>query len=162
MSHRSSHGCQNSDIQRSSYNQTVTRQKSSCAGYNQRAQRWKTHRAKSSYDNHSGTATRAKEMQRGGYTLYATRSKHTNFRLRRTEESLSKMTALYSHGYHDMQHGNTRDSTSSKIQQQHTRRSDTCLTKVTSYLSEKQLRADDQEHCAADANQHGLNVFART
>ena len=82
-----------------------------------------------------------------------------NFRLRKTQEAPSNMTAFYSHGYHDMQHGNTCDSTSSKIQQKQTRRSDACLTRVTFNLLEKQSQANDQEHCAADANQHGLKVF---
>ena len=160
MSHRSSHGCQNSDIQKSSSSQTASQdQKLSCAGYNQNAKRWKTHRAKSSNDNHSNTANRAKKMQSGGYKLNATRSKLTKFRLRITQESPSKMTAFYSHGYHNMQHDKTRDSTSSKIQQQHTRRSDACLTEVKFYLSEMQSQANDQEYCVVDTIQHGLKVF---
>ena len=70
------------------------------------------------------------------------------------------MTAPCSHGYHDAQHGNTRDSTSVKIQQQqHTRRSDTRLTKAPLYLSEKQSQADNQEHCSIDSNQHGVKAF---
>ena len=36
--------------------------------------------------------------------------------IEKTQESLSEMTVLYSHGYHDTQHGNARDSTSGKIQ----------------------------------------------
>ena len=50
--------------------------------------------------------------------------------IEKNSESPSKTTALYSLGYHDTQHGNTHDSTSHKTrQQQHTRRSDTRLTK---------------------------------
>ena len=93
-------------------------------------------------------------------TIYATRSKRTKSKLRRTQESPSKTTALYSLGCHDTLHGNTRDSTSDKIQQQQrTRRSDTCLTRVPFYSLESQLRADDQEHWSTSSNQHGSKAF---
>ena len=75
--------------------------------------------------------SRATEVQNGWYKPYATRSKRTKLKLRRTQESPSKTTGLYSLGYHDTQRGNTRDSTNDKTQQQqHTRRSDACLTKT--------------------------------
>ena len=67
---------------------------------------------------------------------------------------------LYSLGYHDTQHGNTRDSTKDKTQrQQHTRRFDTCLTKAQSCSLERQLRADAQEHWSTNWNPHGLKTF---
>ena len=110
----------------------------------------KTHRAKSSNSKHSVTATRVTEVP------YAIKSKRTKSRLRRTQESPSKTTALYLLGYLGMQHGNTRDSTCDKTQQQHVRRSDTCLTKVQFYLLEEQLHADDQEHWSTSSNQHGF------
>ena len=102
--------------------------------------------------NHPTTVTAIQpseqpEGQNGWCRLYGTRSKRTKSKLRRTQESPSNRTALYSLGFRDSLHGNTRDSTRDKTQQQQrTRRSDTCLTKVPSYLSEKQLRAEDQEH----------------
>ena len=83
-------------------------------------------------------------------------SKPTKSKLRRTQGPPSKSTFLCSLGYHDTQHGNTRDSTNDKTQQQHhTRRFDTCLTKTQSYSLERQLRADDQEHGSSNWNQHG-------
>ena len=102
---------------------------------------------RSSNSNHRDTATRATEGQNGWCRRCVIRSKPTKSKSRRTQESPSKPAALYSPGYHDTQHGNTRDSTKDKTQrQQHTRRFDTCLTKAQSCSLERQLRADDQEH----------------
>ena len=71
-----------------------------------------------------------------------------------------KAESLYSLGYHDTQHGNTRDSTKdTSLQQQHTRRFDTCLTKAQSCSLERQLRADDQEHWSTNWNLHGSEAF---
>ena len=59
--------------------------------------------------------------------------------IKRMQESPSKTIVLYLLGYRDTQHGNTRDFTSDGTQQQQcTRRSDMCLTKAPSYLSENQ------------------------
>ena len=105
-------------------------------------------------------STRATEGQNGWCRRYVIRSKPTKSKSRRTQESPSKPTALYSLGYHDTQHGNTRDSTKDKTQrQQHTRRFDTCLTKAQSYSLERQLRADDQEHWSTNWNLHGSKAF---
>ena len=88
------------------------------------------------------------------------RSKPTKSKSRRTQESPSKPIAHYSLGYHDTQHGNTRDSTKDKTRrQQHTRRFDTCLTKAQSCLLERQLRADDQEHWSTNWNPHCSKAF---
>ena len=152
ISHRSSHGCQNWDIQSSSYSQML---KLSCALYNQGAQRRKTHRVKLSNDNHSNTAIRTKKLKSifrsRGYKLYAL-IWCTKFRVRRIQESPSRMTVLYLLGYRGMQHGHTCDSANSKIRQ-YMRRS------VTFYLSEKQLHAGYQEHGSASWNQYGWKVF---
>ena len=115
---------------------------------------------RSSNSNHRDTVTRATEVQNGWCRRYAIRSKPTKSKSRRTQESPSKPTAHYSPGYHDTQHGNTRDSTKDKTRrQQHTRRFDTCLTKTQSCSLERQLRADDQEHWSTNWNPHGSKAF---
>ena len=100
------------------------------------------------------------DAERMVQTIHNQIKAYTNSSLRRTQESPSKMTALDAPGYRDTQHDNTRDSTSDKVQQrQHTRRSDTCLTKVPLHLSQKQPQADDQEHWSTDPSQHGSKAF---
>ena len=58
---------------------------------------------RSSNSNHRDTATRATEVQNGWCRRYVIRSKPTKSKSRRTQESPSKPTAHYSHGYHDTQ-----------------------------------------------------------
>ena len=121
LAHRSSHGCQSSDIQQSSSSQTVNqRQKSSCAWYSQKGAH-----VKSSTSYHSDTAT---EEQKGWNKPYVIRVKAYRIQIEKNSGVPSKSTALCSLGYHDTQHGNTLDSTKDKTRQpQHTRRFDTCL-----------------------------------
>ena len=162
MSLRSSHGCQSSDIQKSSSNQKANQsQRSSWARCSQQEPWWRTHHARSSSNSHSDTATRAMEEQNLWYKPYANSLKPaTRSKMRRAQESPSMSTVLCSLGHHDTQHGNTRDPTNDKTQQpQPTRRFDTCLTKTKPYSSETQLRADDQEHWSTSWNQHGSKAF---
>ena len=77
-----------------------------------------------------------------------------------TQESPSTSTVLCSLGYPDTQHGHTRDCTNDKtLQEQHRSRFDTCLTKTQSYSSKRQLRADDQDHWSNNWDQHGSRSF---